>query len=171
MSLLDEARAADADGRTEDAARLYEAAIESDPSQVDPLVELVVLYWQATDYGAWKGKGLGPQFVGLAGKRWRELLDQAKVKLPGSPAIQFWRKYIAWADLGEVLDPGECRDLLRAHPEYLEPAMFLFAASQGSECETEARSLVRACEHVGTSRCRYVVSVIAGILKRKPGSE
>jgi len=168
---LEEAHAADREERVEDAARLYEAALVADPGNADALVELVVLYWQATDYGVWKSKGINREFVGFAGKRFRELLGQGSDSFPGSPAIRFWAKYIAWADLGEPLDGDECRTLLRGRPEYLEPAMFLFAASQGSECESEARRLLHVCEQVGTSRCRYVVSVIEGVFKRRPRSE
>ena len=135
---LPQSHQADAEERIEDAARLYEAAIKAAPGQIETLIDLVMLYWQATDYGFWRSKGIDPEFVGMAGKRSDELLEQGRAIAPGSPAIRFWSKYIAWADLAKPLEREECRAMLRAHPEYLEPAMFLFATSQGAECEDEA---------------------------------
>ena len=43
--------------------------------------------------------------------------------------------------------------------------MFLFASSQGSECEAEARELLRRSAEAGTSRGRYVSSVIESVIK------
>lgn len=163
---LKDARSAEEQGRIEQAAELYEQALLADPAQVDALIDLVVLYWHATDYGVWKAEGLDLAFVRRAGERFRELLVSGRAAFPGHPAMVFWQKYIAWAETDAPLRPEECRALLRAHPDYLEPALYLFATSHGSECRSEARRLLAACEHTATWRCRYIRSVIAPLLSR-----
>jgi len=52
---LDEALAADREGRTQDAAAAYERCLLSQSADVTPWINLVVLYWQTTDFGACDG--------------------------------------------------------------------------------------------------------------------
>lgn len=165
MNLAD-ALVIDQSGRIQDAATAYESVLESNPADIEATLNLTVLYWQATDYGLSATAQLQPEFVAHAGKRLRELLESAKQCFTDRPEVVFWTKYIAWADLGESFEPAECRELLRNHPEYLEPAIVLFSMSRGTEAEAEAMQLLQRCSVEGTLRCRYVVSVIEGVLKR-----
>jgi hypothetical protein len=166
--MLTEALTADGEGRTQDAASAYEAALLSNPLDLVATMNLVVLYWHATDYGVSATEHLPREFIALAGNRFRELLEAARVRFPDRPEVLFWTRYIAWADLGEPFEPAECRKLLFDHPEYLEPVFVLFARSAGVEAEAEAMQLLDRCSKEQTTRCRYIVSVIRGVLKRRP---
>jgi len=56
--------------------------------------------------------------------------------------------------------------MLRDDPESLVPAMHVFAVSQGKEAKVEALEILRRCREDGTTRGRYVASVIEGVLRR-----
>ncbi len=164
---LASARALDREGRIEAAASPYEAALASQPADLEGLIDLAVLYWQSTEYGFWKGSGLHLEFVETAAKRFPELLAQARRLHPDRPEPRFWSQYTAWADLGTPVDRDELQAMLLAHPGYLEPVVFLYPTSEGSQFEGEATELLRACLKTSTTRSRYVASVIESALKRK----
>jgi hypothetical protein len=155
----DEAVMAEQSGDILHAVELYEACMNDAPE--DYLINLAVLYWQMTDYGFSTTLRLTSEVVARAGTRVSEVLDAAERRYPHSAAVAFWKRYIAWADLGDPFDPEDCRELLRKNPQYLEPAMYLFSVSQGREHEREALMLLAQCEQTGTVRARYVASVIA----------
>jgi hypothetical protein len=164
---LSDAIASDVQGQTQEAAAAYEGILRSNPNELEATLNLMVLYWQATDFGISAIAQLPPEFVAFAGRRLRELLDLVPKQFPSRPEVVFWTKYIAWADLGVPFQPEECRDLLRDHPQYLEPALVLFSRSGGDEAESEAMQLLERCATERTARCRYMVSVIKGVLKRR----
>ena len=164
---LAEALVADRQGRTQDAATVYEAVLLSAPDDLTATMNLAVLYWQATDFGNSAAEHLPPEFVAHAGKRLRELVGAAQGRFPREPEVLFWSRYVAWADVGEPFDPAECRELLRLYPDYLEPAFVLFSRSAGTEAEVEAMKLLERCSEDPTARNRYIVSVIKGVLKRR----
>ena len=165
MSLL-EALAADRGGEIESAAAQYEKALAAGDVSLQVLLNLALLYWQATDVGLAAAKKLSPHFLATAGRRFPELIEEARRRFPESTEVRFWKRYIAWADLGENLDNDECRRLLQEDPAALAPAMHLFAASQGHEAKAEAHELLRRCRDDGTTGARYVASVIEGVIKR-----
>lgn len=165
MSLADAIRA-DREGRLEEAATLYEAALAAGESTLQGFLNLALLYWQATDYGLSTAKGLNPSFVAQAGQRFRELLSEGGKAYPQSTEIRFWLKYIPWADLGQEFPPEECRRLLLDDPSVLTPVLYLFNPSQGEEFRAEAIELLGRCREDGTIRAQYIASVLEGILKR-----
>lgn len=162
---LEDAVAADRKGDLQLAAVGYEEVLAGEAS-VEAVLNLAVVYWLATDTGMAAEKKLSPNFLATAGRRIPELLAVAQRRYPTSTEARFWRRYIAWADLGEPFGSAECRELLREDPAALVPAMHLFAASQGTEAEAEALELLRRCQEDGTTRAQYVASVIQGVLKR-----
>jgi hypothetical protein len=164
---LTEALVLDRQGRIQEAAAAYETVLQEAPDHLEGMLNLLVLYWQATDYGTSAAARLSPEFVDLAGRRLRELLASAHKRFPGRPEVVFWAKYIAWADFGDPFELAECRELLRAHPSYLEPALLLYSMSAGAEAEPEAMQLLERCSNEQTARCRYIVSVLDGVLKRR----
>jgi hypothetical protein len=95
------ALAADRAGRIEEAAQLYEQAVAASASPLFVLMNLAILYWQATDYGFSTGNHLAHDFVARAGRRFGEGLGEAARRFPQSAEPRFWQKYIAWADLGK----------------------------------------------------------------------
>jgi hypothetical protein len=166
MSLTD-ALAADRAGKTVLAADLYEKTLNDSPTNVPAFANLLVLYWQATDFGIASHENLSRDFIEHAGNRLREMQDVAKRNMVDVPEARFWVKYIAWAEKGESFESAECRQLLQDFPNYLEPAMVLFSRSAGAEAEPEALRLVEKCSEAPTARCRYIQSVISGVLKRR----
>ena len=139
---IEGAREADRAGELESAAAQYEELIAAGDLSLATLLDLALLYWQATDPGMAAAKKLSPRFLATAGRRTCELLDNATRLFPGSTAVSFWKEYIAWADFGEPLDIDRCKQLLREAPAVLVPAMHLFAASQGRDMRRPATARV-----------------------------
>lgn len=167
---LQDAVVADRKGELQLAAAGYEEVLAGGEVSLEVLLNLAVLYWQATDPGMAAAKKLSSDFLATAGRRFPELLAEAQQRYPTSTEPRFWRRYIAWADLGEPFGSDECRKLLREDPATLVPAMHLFAISNGKEAKAEALELLRRCQEDGTTRARYVASVIQAVLKRTGGA-
>lgn len=166
MRLFDDALRLDREGQIEQSARLYEEALGAGARTLDLYLNLAILYWQSTDPGFSAEHRLGLEFIANAGSRFPLLLTEAGQVYQASTEVRFWQKYISWADLGESFALEDCRQLLLEDRSVLIPAMFMFAQSQGKECRQDALELLRQCQVSGTTRARYVVSVIEGVLKR-----
>jgi len=158
---------ADENGWYSQAAAGYEAALLSNPADLEATVNLAVLYWRAAHGGACARGWLPADFRAHAGRRLPGLLDSASRRFAGSAELTFWNKYIAAATCGEPLAPGECRQLMREHPDYLEPAFVVFAMSAGEEAEPEAMRLLADYSEQPTTRGRYVTSIIDAALRRQ----
>jgi hypothetical protein len=166
---LDEALAADRAGNIELAAALYEKAFEEGQRPLFAIVNLLVLYWQATDYGFWTGNQLSRDFVKRAGTRFREIMNEGTRLYPNSTELQFWRRYIAWADLGEAFNYDECEDLLKRGPKNLIPVIYLLDQQPTAQYDEPALRLLAECRDDSTTRSKYIASVIDGVLKRRRG--
>ena len=161
----------DREGRFEEAAAAYESLLLSHPSELTPMMNLALLYWQATTCGVAAHHHLSRGFLQLAERRMLELLDAAEEQFPDHPEVHFWRKYIAWADLGEPFALEDCRDLLAQHPECLEPALAVFSWTKGAEAQAQAMQLLERCARDPTAGCRYVASVINATLLHRRSRE
>ena len=184
------ALAADENGWFEQAAAGYEAALLADPADLEATVNLTVLYWQAAGHCAGAaghgahaaghcrcdcaaghctcGAGSMPaEFSSHAGQRLHELLESASRRFADRAEVCFWNKYIAAAESGEPLEPGKCLQLMRDHPDYIEPAFVVFAESACEEAEPEAMRLLADCSERPTARGRYVTSIISAALRRQ----
>jgi hypothetical protein len=151
----------------EETAKAYERTLLDNPLDIDVTIDLVVLYWQAMDTGTVAAEQLSPRFVELAGRRLFEILDDAKVRFHDRAEIAFWNNYIRWADFGEPLEAATCRSMLLQRPNFLDPALFLFMASDGDEAAAEVNELVDQCGCQGTARCQYIKSVVGGVVNRR----
>jgi hypothetical protein len=158
---------ADENGWYQQAAAGYEAALLSNPADLEATVNLAVLYWQAARNGTCASGWLSAEFRSHAGRRLPKLLESASQRFAGSAAVTFWKKYIAAAGSGEPLEASECRQLMREHPDYLEPAFVVFARSAGEQAEPEAMRLLADCSEQPTTRARYVTSIINAALQRQ----
>ena len=191
MTLRAYALTADENGRFQEAAASYEAALLSDPADLETTVNLAVLYWRAIGRGRSAPSSLPQEFLKEAPKRLRELLESAgdravsegdRAASEGIPSgetpsggerfadraeLRFWKKYIAAADAGELLDPGECRQLLQERPDYLEPAFVVFSDSAGEEAEPEAMRLLVDYSEQPTARGRYVTAIIDAVMRKQ----
>src|SRR5690606_35582342 len=92
---LAEALVADRSGEIESAAVAYENVLAAGDRSQHVLLNLALLYWQATDPGLAADKRLGHDFFSRAGRCFPELLDEAEQRFPNSTAARFWRRYIA----------------------------------------------------------------------------
>jgi tetratricopeptide (TPR) repeat protein len=170
MMLRAYALTADENGRFQEAAASYEAALLSDPADLETTVNLAVLYWQATGRGRAAPRSLSslPQeFLEQAQKRLQELLESASERFADRAELQFWKKYIAAADAGEPFEPGECRQLMQERPDYLEPAFVVFSDSAGEEAEPEAMRLLVDYSAQPTARGRYVTAIIDAVMRKQ----
>ncbi len=155
---------ADENGRFDQAAAAYEAHLAFNPDDLEAILNLAVLYWQAAEACA-AGHAASPELIDTAEDRMNALLDSASLRFAGSAEMRFWREYITRAQLGEPLDAEDCRRLLRQRPDYLEPACVVFSNSSGLEAEPEAMRLLAQCAEQPTARNRHVISVINAVLR------
>jgi hypothetical protein len=149
-----------------DSAAALEAKLRLDPTNLEAIIDLAILYWTANDHGIAISIGLPVEFSSMGWRRWRELLELAESLYPKSPAVSFWAKYIRSIEGEEPFRLEECRELLRRQPEFLDPAMAVFAWSGGKEAQEEAARLIENCAPSSTWRCQYVRSMIEKHLGR-----
>lgn len=166
MSLKDAVRA-DRAGDLASAASAYELLLLEGEAELTVLINLAILYWQATDFGLATAKGLTPAFTAHAAQRFPVLLAQAHKLFPEAAEPMFWTLYIRWADLGEGLSVERCREMLRQDPTALVPIMYLFSQSRGESNRDQAAKLLDTCTRDPTTKNRYIASVIEGVLKRR----
>lgn len=155
--------AADRAGEYVSAAQGYESVLATGDRSQRILLNLALLYWQATDPGLSTIPG---DFFETAANRYPELLAEALTRFPESVAVRFWARYIAWAELGEPFDREQCRALLSEDPTTLLPAMVIFTDTRGQEMRGEALDLLEQCYEDGTTGARYVISVIEAAMSR-----
>jgi hypothetical protein len=167
MMLRAYAMKADENGRFQEAAASYEAALLSDPTDLEATVNLAVLYWQVTGRGRAVPSSLPQAFLTHARERLQELLESASGRFADRAELRFWKKYINAADTGAPLEPGECRQLMQEHPDYLEPAFVVFSDSAGEEAEPEAMRLLVDYSERPTARGRYVTSIIDAVMRKQ----
>jgi len=168
--LLREAIQLDVAGRYAEAADAYEEVLLADGACVPARVNLTVLYWQVTEFGFSAGHVLPGEFIQRAADRLHVLLADVDQEVATGPEMQFWKVYISWADHGEPLPVERCLQLLADYPAYLEPVLFVFGATEGSQYREEALELVQQCPREATVRNRYVESVLASALGQFPGT-
>ncbi|WOB26886.1 MULTISPECIES: hypothetical protein [Xanthomonas] len=145
------------------AADSYEIILKECSGNLNAYINLLVLYWQSTDYGFSSSNGLSPDFVRVAGNRLAEMLNGSLSNFYDEPEFQFWAKYIAWAELGEKFDIEECYGLMRRKLRYYEPAMFIYASTAGKQAVSEVAELLALVQSQQTIRDRYINSVVMGI--------
>lgn len=164
---LNQARDADRQDRPQEAADLYEEVIQREPGSRDAMLDLALLYWEATDFGYQASRRLPQAFVDRAGRRFTELLAQARQAFPEDAEIEFWYRYVPWAHLGEPFPVEDCQRLFARDPSNLAPVLYLFAQDSSETYQAEAVGLLRQSKDKGTLGARYVQSVLEGIFTRK----
>ena len=165
-----EALKADREERIEDAANLYEHALQLSPTDLQAMINLIVLYWESSENGFYAAHHLPHEFVIRAGCRYRELLDEARRQFPGEPAVEFWRRYIASIDEGVEFSASEARAMRDDNPDYLEPELILYEGEEDGDRARSAKTLIEWCRSEGTVRAHYVRAVLEGIESRAAGA-
>jgi hypothetical protein len=167
MKLRAYAVTADENGRFQEAAASYEAALLTDPADLEATVNLAVLYWRAAGRRRSTTNCLPQEFLTHARERLHKLLESAGERFAGRAELRFWTKYIAASEAGEPLESSECRQLMRECPDYLEPAFVVFSDSAGEEAEPEAMRLLVDYSEQPTARGRYVTSIINAVMRKQ----
>jgi hypothetical protein len=157
---------ADENGCSQQAAASYEAALVSDPADLESTVNLAVLYWRASGRRPTAPGELPGEVLQRAEQRLGELVERASERFAGRAEWRFWKRYIAATEAGQLLEPEECRQLLRERPDYLEPAFVLFSDTAGEEAEPEAMRLLVAYSEQPTARGRYVTARINAVIQK-----
>lgn len=162
----EDALAAERQGLLEKAADLYEEALSQGTMPLWAWLNLIVLYWQVTDYGFWTARRLPLAFVKRAGNRLEEVISLAQTLFPKRTEVSFWSGYIHWVSLGTPFDARECECFLKDNPSDLTPAFFLFSQSNGSRYAPEAKRLLEIYKGKETLRAAYITSVVEARLRR-----
>ena len=144
------------------AASLYEGLLTKSEGSLDVILNLSILYWEATD----PGQRFNADFFAFAAERSPKLRGEARRRFPASSEVQFWDKYIAWADLGEPFTIDEARALLRSAPSRLVPSIRIFDLSNGKEATTEAMELLRQSKAGEIAGARYIASLLEAAMLR-----
>lgn len=165
-----EALKADREKRIEDAANIYELALQVSPTDLQAMINLIVLYWESSEMGFYAAHHLPDEFVLRAGGRYRELLDQARWQFPGEPAVEFWRRYIASIEQGVEFSANDARAMRDDNPDYLEPELILYQGEEDGDRARSAKTLIERCRSEGTVRAHYVKAVLEGIESKAAGA-
>ncbi|WMJ68162.1 hypothetical protein [Stenotrophomonas sp. 24(2023)] len=125
----------------------------------------MVLCWQSLDFGNVASNNLHPDFVGKLEARLSELIRMSGDGCFRWGEVDFWGRYIRWADYGEDFGLTECMNFIRKSDGYIEPAFHVLSITGGREMVEQSRVLLREYSGVATARARYVTSVIASVLR------
>jgi hypothetical protein len=132
----------------------------ADHANDELIADFIVFCWQAVDPGRVATLDLSDELVDACADQLSELLKLATTTCGKWSAPLFWKRYIEWADLAEVLSIDECKLFMHRSAEYVEPAFFVFLASGGAEMRSEAMILLAQHSDATTTRSRYVRSVL-----------
>lgn len=127
--------------------------------------DFMVFCWQAVDPGRVAALELDDDVVDACADQLSDLLILVDQRCQEWGALAFWKRYIEWADLGVELSIEECKQFMIQNPGYLEPAFFVFLATNGKEMRPEAMLLLSRCSKSTSMRSVYVRSVIESRLR------
>ena len=137
----------------------YEKVIKED-GPVDAYINLAFLYWQSTEYGFNAHHHLPLDFIQLAGERYSKILRQAEIRFPGTPEIEFWKRYFDYVSLGTDPFIEECECLVVQQNGSFVPYFYLYSMSGGRRFKDEAMDVLKTCKSLPTTKNRYIASVI-----------
>lgn len=165
MSELEKALALDEQGKVADAAQAYEEAIRTGNAPLDAFLGLAFVYWQCTDFGFNAAHHLDPAFVAKAGKRYREVLAEARARFGDLPELAFWRAYFDFVELGEPPDDDEMERLLAMTDA---PALYLYQGARDARYLPSVERLLEAARRRPTIKNNYIRSVLESVLRSGP---
>ncbi len=149
---------------SESALAFYAARMRED-APAEFLADYMTFCWQVCEPGMAAEADLNNEVFTEAADRLHDLLAQAHQDRYRWTALDFWRRYIEWADLALDLSVEDCREFTFKNPGYLEPAFFVFLATNGREMRSEAMLLHSSCSKATSMRSNYVRSVIESRLR------
>lgn len=147
-----------------EALAFYTARMRED-APAEFLTDYMAFCWQACEPGMAAAADLKDEVFTEAAERLQNLLAQARQDRYRWTALDFWRRYIEWADLALDLSVEDCREFMFKNPGYLDPAFFVFLATDGREMRSEAMLLLSSYSNSSHMRSTYVRSVIESRLR------
>jgi hypothetical protein len=162
MTARERAVEADVSGDIRLAIDLYEELVVSAEATIRDYVNLAFLYWQCTEFGFASAMKLDEDFIARSEQRHVDMLGEAEERFGPNPEVQFWRRYLAWAYLGEPDFTVEAKRMLAEG--VTAAAFYLFTVSDGKECRDEALDILEAARSVPTHMSKYVASIIESTL-------
>jgi hypothetical protein len=144
------------------AADAYESVISNPDVPVEAFINLIGLYWRATDPGAPR---LGHDFFLRAGRRYLELLDEAEQRFGTHPQILFWRRYIHYIDLGGPEFEEEALQWLREGRAPSAIYVYLYPALRDPSFVPAMKQALAEAKANPTVLNGYVSSVLASCLQ------
>lgn len=147
-----------------EALAFYAARMRED-APAEFLADYMTFCWQACEPGMAAAEDLSGNVFTEAAERLQDLLAQARQDRYRWTALDFWRRYIEWADLALDLSVEDCREFMFKNPGCLDPAFFVFLATNGREMRSEVMLLLSSCSKSTRMRSTYVCSVIESRLR------
>jgi hypothetical protein len=152
----------DRDARTRffDPAEALERQAAANPDDLGVLIDLIVHYSMMLDPGIAAAAKLSAAAMAQAQTRREHVFVLAAARFAAAPRLEFWRRYLRWAELGEPFPEDDCRVLAAAEPTNPEPALYLFACCRDPLAESAARELLRRVQATESERASYIRAVL-----------
>jgi len=144
--------------RPEDVTRRLEEYLIAHPDDRDAYLQLVVLYFEATDGGVVSRFRLSQRFVDHAWARRLALLDGVDRRFGASTETAFWRSYMRWVNGGDPID-ADC-EAMAQRGDSLMPYLYLYTAHRHSSHREKARELFLRSKSGITPLDRYIRSLL-----------
>jgi tetratricopeptide (TPR) repeat protein len=154
MTNLASARREEAAGRPAQAIGAYEKALAEEAVDLDAYLDLAVLYLNCCDFGFAAHHKLPPDLEAGAYEKALEVLRKAEAAFGNHSEIEFWRRYLRFAVLGEDLTIDDVLRLINKD-ESLVPYLFV-AGAAGHSYAGELQQLRKEVAPGRTTRQRYV---------------
>jgi hypothetical protein len=159
LSCFENARALDAQDRPIEAAESYERAISESSGGLEAYLNLAAIYFQCADPGYAAHHRLSREFIDTAARRFYEVVAQAQDRFPADGEAGFWRLYYDFVHLGANDFSEEAAAIVRKTGA-LAPVFYLFTRPDGERYREQASQLYRRAAEGGTTRDRYIASVL-----------
>ena len=161
--VLSEAIRKEINGDFEGASKVYESAVCNKTTFWPAFVNLMVLYWQITDYGFWTDNNISKVFLKKAQERLEDLLEQAKGSTES--IARFWANYIEWVDVGQEFPSKLAKD------EFIDgyqndSLVYHLATEKNQDLMEKTRKALKELRLDNSTRGRYLVSVMESHLSK-----
>ena len=163
MNANEEAAIFDRQDQPAEAAHAYETAITNSEADLNTYINLAVLYFVCQDFGYAAHHNVPDAFRLTAWDRAGELLDGAKRRFGSQPEIDFWRRYFAFAFLGDPPFYPEAERLAQTG-RTLVPYLHLITGPRPERYRQQATKLLESVNAGLTARERYIKSVVESAL-------
>jgi hypothetical protein len=163
MTPIDRARAADAEDRPLDAIEAYESAVTDPMADESAFLDLAVLYFECLDFGYASAHKLPASLQEHAYERAMAVLDAAEGRFGKTVELEFWRRYIPFAALGDPPFDHDARMLFARGAR--TASFYLWSLTDDPKIAEAARAVLAEVAAGRTARERYVRGVLQSKVK------